>query len=298
MGCVYGGNLARIGQQVTLIDLWDEHVCRINSDGLQVTGLTGDFNVRVQAATGPSGVSEADAVLICVNSYATRAAAETAHAVLGQNGFVLTLQNGVGNVEILTDFLGASCVLAGLSFQSGDLAGPGLVRHTNNGPTYVGELDRARTARLAAICDLLQAAGMNPVVVEDVIATIWAKFVHNCGINALCAISGLRPGNIREVPSFDEFQTRVLEETLALVEALGIRLPEEDPIASIKEYCAHKFHRPSMMQHLDRGQMTEIDALNGYVARESARLGLAAPYNDALTRIIHARQHRPDRTTE
>lgn len=68
---------------------------------------------------------------------------------------------------------------------------------------------------------------------------------------------------------------------------------EADPVAAIQEYCSHKFHRPSMMQHLDRGQQTEIDALNGYVARESRRLGLAAPYSEALAAIIAGRQHHP-----
>jgi 2-dehydropantoate 2-reductase len=113
----------------------------------------------------------------------------------------------------------------------------------------------------------------------------------------LCAISGLRPGEIQEVPAFDEFQTRIIEEAVALVRAKGIQLPE-DALRTIKEYCAHKFHRPSMMQHLDRGQITEIDALNGYVASESARLGLAAPCNDALTCIVHGRQHRSRRSAE
>lgn len=291
MGCVYGGNLARIGQQVTLIDIWEDHVRKIARDGLQVTGLTGDFVVRIQATSSAEGVAPADAALICVNAYSTAEAARTAKTVLKEDGYALTLQNGVGNIEILTEALGSRRVLAGLSFQSGDLEVPGKVRHTNNGPTYIGELDRSRSARLEAIAGLLQEGGLNPIVVDDIIATIWGKFVHNCGINAVCAITGLRPGQIREVPSLDEFQTRILEETLALLQARGIALPEENPIAAIKDYCAHKFHRPSMMQHLDRGQKTEIDALNGYVARESARLGLAAPYNDALARIVRGREH-------
>jgi 2-dehydropantoate 2-reductase len=298
MGCVYGGNLARIGEQVTLIDVWNDHVRKIESDGLQMTGLTGDFTVRVSAQSSAAGVAAADAALICVNAYSTAEAARAAKTVLKQDGYALTLQNGVGNIEILTAALGEQRVLAGLSFQSGDLTGPGMVRHTNNGPTYIGELDRSRTGRLEKLRCLLQTGGLNPVVVDDVIATIWAKFVHNCGINAVCAITGLRPGQIREVPELDEFQTRILEETLALLDARGIALADENPIAAIKEYCAHKFHRPSMMQHLDRGQRTEIDALNGYVARESARLGLAAPYNDALARIVHGREHRPLQASE
>jgi 2-dehydropantoate 2-reductase len=291
MGCVYGGNLAHIGQQVALIDVWQEHVARIATQGLRLEGLTGDFTVHPVATTDPTAAPKADVVLICVNAYSTPQAAEAARVVLKETGYCLTLQNGVGNVEILTDTLGVGRVLAGLSFQSGDLVEPGFVRHTNNGPTYLGELDRSRSPRLAEIEALFAAASMNPVIVEDVMATIWAKFVHNCGINALCAITGLRPGHIREVPELDAFQTGIIEEAVALVKTKGITLPEADPVAAIKEYCAHKFHRPSMLQHLDRGQRTEIDALNGYVARESARLGLAAPCNEALTRLMKGREH-------
>jgi len=293
MGCVYGGNLGRIGQKVAFVDVWKEHVEAIRTRGLRLEGLTGDFTIQAQATGDAREAPKADVVLVCVNTYSTGEAAQAARQVLKETGYCLTLQNGVGNVEILTEVLGKARVLAGLSFQSGDIQGPAHVRHTNNGGTYVGELDRSRTPRLATLCELLKLAGMNPEPVEDVVRTIWTKFIHNCGINALCAITGLRPGHIREVPELDEFQTRIIEETLALVRAKGIEPTEPDPVAAIKEYCSHKFHRPSMMQHLDRGKPTEIDALNGYVARESPRLGLAAPCSDALTRLIKGRQHVP-----
>ena len=294
IGCVYGGNLARIGQDVAFLDVWEEHVARIRADGLSLSGLTGQFNVRALATTNPDELPKADVAVICVNAYSTAQAAESARVTLKPEGFCLTLQNGVGNVEILTEVLGRDRVLAGLSFQSGDIESPGCVRHTNNGPTYLGELDRSRTQRLEELNRLFAEAGLNPVLVEDVVATIWAKFVHNCGINAICAITGLRPGHIRQVPELDDFQSAIIEETVAVVRAKGISLPDEDTIAVIKEYCSHKFHRPSMMQHLARGQRTEIDSLNGYVARESARLGLTAPRNDALTRLIKGREYRPE----
>jgi 2-dehydropantoate 2-reductase len=291
MGCVYGGNLGRIGQKIAFVDVWKEHVEAIRLRGLKLEGLTGDFTIRAHAAADTRETPRADVALVCVNSYSTADAARAAKSVLKDDGCCLTLQNGVGNVEILTEILGTGRVLAGLSFQSGDIQGPGHVRHTNNGPTYIGELDRSRSPRLNLLNELFTTAGMNPVLVEDVMRTIWTKFIHNCGINALCAITGLRPGHIRHVADLDEFQTRIIQETLALVRAKGIEPTEPDPVSAIKEYCSHKFHRPSMMQHLDRGKPTEIDALNGYVARESRRLGLAAPYSDALTMLIKGRQY-------
>lgn len=291
MGCVYGGNLARIGERVTLIDVWKEHIDRIRTHGLRMEGLNGEFTVSVGATVEPAEAPKADAVLVCANAYDTPAAARSARIALKEAGYAVTLQNGVGNVDVLTEALGASRVLAGLSFHSGDLRGPGHVAHTNNGPTYLGELDRSRSPRLLALADAMRRAGLNPVLEDDILVTIWSKFVHNCGINAICAITNLRPGHIRQVPALDEFQSHIIEETLALVRAKGVQLPDPDPLSTIKIYCAEKFHRVSMLQHLERGRRTEIDALNGYVARESRRLGLFAPYSEGLTMLMKGREY-------
>lgn len=293
MGCVYGGNLARIGEQVTLIDVWKEHIDRIRTHGLRLEGLSGDFTVRVGATGTPAEAPKADAVLICANTYNTPEAAQSAKLVLKDDGYAVTLQNGMGNVEILTEVLGTRRVLAGLSFHSGDLRGPGHVAHTNNGPTYLGELDRSRSPRLLTLAELMERARLNPVLEDDIVLTIWSKFVHNCGINAVCAITNLRPGHIHEIPALDEFQSHIINETLALIRAKGISLPDPDPLTTIKAYCAKKFHRVSMLQHLDRKRRTEIDALNGYVARESRRLGLSAPYSEALTVLMKGREYVP-----
>jgi 2-dehydropantoate 2-reductase len=294
MGCLYGANLARVGEQVTLVDVWAEHVLAMHERGLAMEGLHGEFTAEVAATTDPGAVSGVDLVIVCVNGYNTRAAAEAAQGMLAEDGCVLTLQNGLGNVEVLTEVLGESLVVGGLTFHSADLQAPGQVRHTNKGPTYLGELDRAQTERLERIRAMMERAGMQPQVEEDILVTMWGKFVLNCGINPLCAIADLRPGHIREVEAFDEFQSKIIEEVLALIAAKGIQLPDPTPLETIKTYCAKKFHRVSMQQHLLRGRPTEIDSLNGYVVRESERLGLQAPYNDALTRIVKGRQYQPE----
>jgi 2-dehydropantoate 2-reductase len=298
MGCLYGANLARVGEQVTLVDVWAEHVQAIHEHGLVMEGLHGEFVAEVAATTDPDSVSGIDLVIVCVNGYNTRTAAEAAQGMLAEDGCVLTLQNGLGNVEVLTEVFGHDRVVGGLTFHSADLQAPGQVRHTNKGPTYLGELDRARTERLENIRAAMERAGMQPQVEEDITATMWGKFVLNCSINPLCAISDLRPGHIREVDAFDEFQSKIIEEVLALIAAKGIQLSDATPLETIKTYSAKKFHRVSMQQHLLRGRTTEIDSLNGYVVRESERLGLCAPYNDALTRIVKGRQYQPEGARE
>ena len=289
MGCLYGANLARAGERVTLVDVWQEHV-----QAMQEQGLHGEFVAEVAATTDPGEVSGVDLAIVCVNGYNTRQAAEAAGGMLAEEGCVLTLQNGLGNLEVLTEVVGEGRIVGGLTFHSADLQEPGKVRHTNKGPTYLGELDHNKTPRLETIRSAMERAGMQPQVEDDIIATIWGKFVLNCSINPLCAIADLRPGHIREVEAFDEFQSKIIEEVLALIEAKGVVLADPDPLATIKAYSAKKFHRVSMQQHLLRARPTEIDSLNGYVARESERLGLKAPYNDALTRIVKGRQYQPE----
>lgn len=193
-------------------------------------------------------------------------------------------------VVTLAEIVGPGRVMAGLSFHSGDIVAPGHVRHTNHGPTYIGEIDCRRTERLAQVVGMLVQGDLEPVEVEDIMTTIWSKFVHNCGINAVCAVAGLVPNQIAQVPELDELQTRIIAEVVALARARGVTLPEADPTATIKAYCASKGHRVSMLQHILRGRPTEIDALNGYVARESERLGLEAPYNRALAMMVRGRE--------
>lgn len=291
IGSLYGANLAKIGAEVVLLDVWAEHLERIRGSGLAVEGLHGDFTVHPEVAPDPLAMDRVDVALICVNGYNTQSAAYSAEAILQPDGFAVTLQNGLGNLEVLSAVLGADRVVPGLTFHSAEILEPGRVNHTNQGATYLGELHGRRTPRLLALERWLKQAGMDPVLEEDILATIWGKFVHNCAINALCAVTRLVPGQIRLVPELDELQTQVVEETLALVRAKGIVLPQEDPLKKIKVYCAGKFHRASMVQHLARGSRTEIDSLNGYVVRESRKLGLAAPANDALTKIIRGLEH-------
>ena len=293
LGAVYGARLALSGQEVTLVDIDQAHVERINAQGLVFEHDGVETVIPVRATTDAASVAKADVALIVVNAYSTRAAAESALVLLKEDGYAVTLQNGLGNVEAMQDVLGPERVAGGICFISGSLNGPGAVKQTGSGPTHMGELDGVRSERLDRLAAAMAPAGLQPVIDDDIMTIIWGKFVHNCAVNAVCALTGLTPGHVREVPELDEFRTCIIREAMALAEAAGIQLPDADPVATIQAWAAQRFHRPSMMQHLDRGLPTEIDALNGYAARESARLGLAAPCNDAITRLMKGREYIP-----
>jgi 2-dehydropantoate 2-reductase len=286
MGSLYGGLLARAGFDVTLVDVWQEHIDAIRRNGLRLDGITGDLKIAVRATTRVDEVAPVDCAMILTDANSTRDAAQTARRVLDSDGFALTLQNGIGNVEALADVLGGERVVGGTSNHSAALQGPGHVTHTHAAPTWIGELDGQSTERLRETAEALTKGGFTPLIVDNILAHIWNKFVLNCGINAISAVTGLRLGELVRTPAVDELQTRIIEEVLAVVRAKGVTLTDSDPMRTIKDHCWKKYNKPSTLQHVEQGKRTEIDALNGALVREARRLGVPTPYNDALTLLL------------
>jgi 2-dehydropantoate 2-reductase len=286
MGSVYGGLLARAGFDVTLIDIREDHIDLIRRNGLIVEGVRGRHVVKMPAFTNHAGLPPADFAIVFTDANATKDAARTALQLLKPSGFALTLQNGIGNVEALVAELGAARVVAGVTMNSGAFPEPGRAAYTNAGVTSIGELDGSTTPRIQEVARMLNAAGIETQVIADPMAHIWSKFVLNCAINSLTAVTGLRSGEMYRTPEVNALQDRVIDEILAVVERKGIRLAEPDPRKKIKEHCRVRYNRPSMMQHVAQGRRTEIDALNGALLREAKALGLAVPYNEAVVAVV------------
>lgn len=286
MGGVYGGLLKRAGYDVTLIDPRAEQVDAIRKQGLTIEGVRGTHVVQLLAQTGIDGLPPADLCIIFTDANSTRDGARSAAKVLQTQGCALTLQNGIGNVEAMIAELGKERVIAGVSMNSAANPAPGQVVYTNSGMTSLGELDGRNTRRVQQAAEMLNKAEIPTEIVSDPMSFIWSKFVHNCCVNALAAITGLRSGEIYRTAEVSELQDHVIDEVLTVVARKGIKLQEEDPRKKIKEHCKVRYNKPSMMQHVEQGRRTEIDALNGALLREARALGMATPYNDAVVAIV------------
>ena len=286
MGSVYGGLLARAGGDVTLIDPRGDHIEKVRQDGLIVEGVRGRHVVRLPAQTDGSGLSKCDLAIVFIDANATQEAARAAKALLGPDGFAMTLQNGIGNVEALVDELGTARVVAGVSMNSAALIEPGRTSYTNAGMTSIGELDGRKSTRIDKVANMLNEAEIPTEIVADPMSYIWSKFVLNCGINALTAVSGLRSGEMYRTPEVNALQDRVIDEILAVVERKGVRLAEADPRKKIKTHCQGRYNKPSMMQHVEQGRRTEIDAINGALVREAKALGFSVPCNETVVAIV------------
>ena len=303
MGASYGGHLARAGHEVALLDTWQDHVDAINRDGLRVDGVLGDHRIKVpaSAASNSAAGGGADVAIVFVDANNTAKAAETLAALLAPDGFAITFQNGIGNVEKLQAALGPERVLGGSSMCSAAARAPGHVTLTHMGTTSLGETTGSDSPRVQAMLDALRTAGFEAEHEPNVMGLIWQKFVVNCATNAIAATTGLRGGEIARLPELDAFQDRVLEEIMAVTRAKDIRLPHPDIAAKVKENCYKKFNKPSMLQHVEAGRRTEIEALNGALIREAQALGMPVPNNEALVALLKGRElhqqrriHEPD----
>ena len=286
MGGVYGGLLSRAGCDVTLIDPREDHIGKIRSEGITIEGVRGTHVIRLPAQSGHAGLPPGDLAIIFTDSNSTREAARTAKAILKPSGFALTLQNGIGNVEALVEELGRERVIAGVSMNSAANPAAGRSAYTNVGMTSIGELDGRDTERVKQVADMLNKAEIPTEIIPDPMNWIWGKFVLNCGVNALTAITGLRSGEIFRTPEVSALQDRVIDEIMAVVQRKNVLLPEKDPRKKIKDHCRIRYNKPSMMQHVEQGRRTEIDSLNGALVREAKALGIATPYNEAVVAVV------------
>jgi len=292
MGCLYGGHLAEAGVDVTLVDIWREHVDAINAKGLHITGVSGNRAVHVPATTDPETVEEVDLMLLFVKSYDTRKAVQDSGSLIGGDTYVLTLQNGLGNLEAITEAVGSGRVLGGTTSHGSTLVGPGEIRHAGVGPTVIGALDRGSRSMAEKIAETFNEAGLQTRVSGDVRSDIWGKVLVNLGINALTALTGLLNGQLLDVPELRHLMRLAVEEGIRVAEADGVDLGPLDHVAHVYEVAeATGANRSSMLQDVDRGHRTEIDALNGAVMGLGEKLGVETPLNRALTALVKGLEH-------
>ena len=289
MGSFYGSLLHQAGCDVQLLDIWQDHIDKINSHGLHLTrpnGTTDTIDMKAYHVDRPAS-DQADLLIVFVDTNSLDQVLPILKPLLNETGYVLTLQNGIGNVEKLLGPLGVGRVVAGTSMHSCELLSPGHIRHVISGTTVLGEITGNRVSeRVHDLAKLIATNSSQTEAVGNVVPHIWSKLVINCAINPLCALTGLLPGQLQEVEETKRLQAQIVSEIEALCTAKEIILPEDAPIKEVWRKSRGGNNKPSMVQHLERGRKTEIDALNGAVSRMATEVGLAAPINATITSLI------------
>lgn len=287
MGSLFGGLLAASGENVTLVDVWREHVEAINDKGLRIGDHEGSRTVNVKATTDPSSVGPVDLIILFVKSYDTLEATRDALPMVSEDTVFLSLQNGLGNIEKISETVGRDRVIPGTTAHGCTLIGPGEIVHAGSGPTIIGELDGRVTERVRGIRDALEGAGFETMISEAIRGALWSKVLVNVGINPLTALNGLRNGELLDHPDIMEVMRGAVEEAVRVAEALGVDMGEGDHVEKVYDVArATAVNRSSMLQDVERGRRTEIDALNGAIVDSARLLGLDVPVNETLTAAV------------
>ncbi|MBN2385835.1 MAG: 2-dehydropantoate 2-reductase [Anaerolineales bacterium] len=272
LATLFAARLGAAGNDITLLGSWAQALEALNNGGAQLEGRPA---VRVRASADPAEFRGAHQALVLVKAWQTERAAAQLAECLAPDGLAVSLQNGLGNREILASCLGPQRATAGVTTGGATLLGPGLVR-----PGGEGILSLEAHPRLDSLVSALRAAGFPVQAVVDAVPLIWGKLVINAAINPLTALLRRPNGALLASQETRQWMGNLAREAAAVATALGIRLPYDDPPQAVEEVARQTAKNlSSMLQDVLRGAPTEIEAINGAVVRLGAEAGVATPLN-------------------
>ncbi len=286
MGILLAASLAKTGEEIWLLDKNKERAEIISKQGLTVEGISA-IKTQVIVTANPAQVGIADLIIICVKSYDTKEAIKLAGGLVSQNSQVLTLQNGIGNVEIISEVVGSDKVIGGVTNEGATWLGAGHVRHAGRGETVIGRLDGKIPASMRSIREILNKAGFETRISKDIKGILWSKLIINVGINALTGITRLNNGKLLEFEGTRKILRDAVTEATKIAKRKKIKLIYDDPLAKVEAVCeATSANVSSMLQDILRKRRTEIDFINGVIVRQAQELGIPAPVNSILLDLI------------
>ena len=293
MGSLFGGLLAQGGLDVTLVDVWQEHVDAINREGLRIVGHGGERSVRLAATADPQSVRQADVVLFQCKAFANEAAARSVRHLFEASTVAISFQNGLGNEETLGRILGEAHVLAGLTAQGAIMVSAGVVRNFGDLPTYIGELGGGPSERALAIAEAFTRHGLPTFASDDIKKLKWQKLLGNASLGAVSAATDMTSAEMVAIPELRAVILRALDETAAVARACGVALTEDDKHAIFDKLTRTDVggtgaSKSSMAADIALRRRTEIDTIHGAVARLGRERGVPTPTLDTMIAIVKA----------
>lgn len=286
MGCLFAARLAEQGAQVTLVDVDQARLAAITQGGVTLIDDNGERAIPVGAALAGDVSGPVDLVMLFTKGpHSAAAIASVAHLAQGAPT-ALTLQNGIGNAELLADTFGADRVLMGTAHIPADLKGIASVETHGFGFLELGGFNDGAQKLAPPIAALLAGAGFEAKVADNIAATVWEKVAFNAALNALGMICEVPNAGVDNAPGH-RIAAKVVEETRDVAAAKGININAEKILSTVHSALReHAHHKASMLQDREHGRGTEIETINGAIAREGAQLGVPTPVCDTLSDLV------------
>ena len=263
-------------------------VRRIRRSGVRLRTISGRIekaNLRIQGALHRS--DKVDLVIVTVKAYNTETVARSLKASVGGFGLVLTLQNGLNNIETLSRYVPAKSMIGGSTTEGAHLISEAYVQHTGRGMTWLGNIVAGKPARVYSLKKAFESAGFPTTVTGNITGVLWSKAIVNAAINPLTALTRLRNGELVKLPGLLAIARKVVEEGQQVCGLLGIRTIRPRPKRLLEKILSSTaLNKSSMLQDVEKGTRTEILQLNGMITKFGKSRNFDTPYNRLLTNLV------------
>lgn len=287
MGTLFGGRLAMAGNDVTMVDVMPSVLEAIQSHGILLEDESGKHVIPVSAKKAEEMTEKVDLAILFTKTLYSRSALESAGTFIGEDTYVLTLQNGLGNIELIQEFVAEDKIFAGVTNYASDVKGPGEISSHGAGYVKIMSANGERSPMLEQVHQALTDAGFSAEITEDVFVAIWEKVGFNAAINSTTAICHVPCGGVGGLPEGRALAARIAQETAMVAQAHGVQVTAEQIIKSLENtYVAHKDHFTSMAQDLQKKRKTEVSFINGGIVKKAEEKGLKVPYTEAVYYLL------------
>lgn len=291
MGCRFGAQLIEAGKEVILLDTWDEHIKMIQKNGLKITGDQ-PREVEIPIMRPKEATETADLVILFTKAMQLPAMLADIQPIIGDHTKVLCLLNGLGHQDVIKQYVPETSIIMGVTVWTASLQGPGHVKLAGTGEINLQSLMPSGEANGRKVVELLNDANLYATYDSDVLPSIWRKASVNGTMNSNCAVLDCTIGELFASQDGQEIVKAIIHEFVALAHLEGVAVDEQeitDYVFETSVKAAH--HYPSMHQDLiQHHRLTEIEYLNGYVARKGKEYGINSPYCEYVTKMIHVKE--------
>ena len=291
VGSLFAAHLAKKGEvEVWAYDVWKDHVDAIRKNGLRLSGAA-DFTVKLNATSDASELPRCDYGIVATKAIHTKGAMAQVARAFDENSAVCSVQNGVGNEELIADHV--KYVIRGTTFPAGHPIAPGHIGFDIKGDTWIGPFEPTKTpmSMVEELARLITCSGMNVIPLKDARGAQWTKLIFNASTNPVGALTLLHHGAATRLPHTGELFNDLITEGESVAKALGIEL-HGDPRALVQKGAnAPGKHRASMLQDVLAKRQTEVDFMNGAIVTWGEKTGIPTPLNKAVWQLIKGLEH-------
>lgn len=288
MGSIYGGHLS-LKNDVYMIDKKQELVDKINKDGLKINENESDIIYHPKAYSSSENVEKADLIILFVKSLYSKQALEESRNIIGENTYIMTLQNGSGHEDIISPYVPIERIIIGTTEDNGNILDCGYVKRGGVGKTNIGMLKPDNESFLTELKTCFDSCGFNTVIHDNIQQLIWDKLFTNVSLSAVTGVLQVPMGFISQNEYAWNLANQLIKEALTVADAMGLKFDENTIVERVRNTSKSSPEGlTSIYTDLHNGRRTEVDTISGSVVRAAKKVGVNVPSHEFIVNMVHA----------